>query len=84
LTTIAFEIGSRIGLELVGGKAAEEMLAAVVSRAVLMVTPALLCTRPAPRFIRYSSNFGCEALSLDVVLFDNVDSFANALSSLSG
>ena len=44
---IASEIGSRIGLKLVEGKAAEEMLAAVVSRAVLMVTPALLCTRPA-------------------------------------
>lgn len=81
MTTIAFEIGSRIGLELVGGKAAEEMLAAVVSRAVLMVTPALLCTRPA---LYCEANFGCEALSLDVVLFDNVDSFANALSCLSG
>lgn len=41
---IASEIGSRIGLKLVEGKAAEEMLAAVVSRAVLMVTAALLCT----------------------------------------
>jgi len=58
-------------------------LAAVVSRAVLMVTPALLCTRPALYEI-CEANFGCEALSLEVVLFDNVDSFANALSCLSG
>lgn len=60
---IASEIGSRIGLKLVEGKAAEEMLAAVVSRAVLMVTAPLLCTSLA---LGLQREICCEALSLEI------------------
>jgi hypothetical protein len=42
LTTRASEIRSRIGLELVEGEAAEEMSAAVVARADLMVMAAVV------------------------------------------